>query len=161
MTHFRSLMLLAAVAVVAVGLNHVGALSHEASAAVPTAAAQQAIADEALAAPKWQALVWTVDGGSSIGYCVTSKNQTLELQQPILTEYCYRTCATTTCTADCTKDWRPALISLSPQFPADAGPTYLLASGKIEMGSDLCVAARALDAGNPALNLFLHTGNLK
>lgn len=138
----NALMLVATVALIAVGLN-------------------QLAPKEAEAAPKYQALIYANDGGSSVGSCVTSKFQTMQLQSLTGTQYCYRTATTSAgCTADCTTDWRPLKPTVAN---SDAGSgtltTYKFDSEPIQMGNDLCICASALDAGNPALGMFLLTKN--
>lgn len=158
MTRIRSLMMIAVVvSAVAASLFAVGLLPPS----------------NAIAAEKWQAVLTSTDGGATNVACLTSTQQTVRFQPiasttvPNGTAFCYKTCATSTCVPDCTKDFilnRPSQTlqtsdaGISGYSIANAPPT---SSEPIQLAADKCVVAWALDGGNPNANLYLSTKNLQ
>ncbi len=152
------MMMLCAAALVlaAVGLNRAGVLPSEAHASA-----------------KYQAnLTW--DGGAtgvSQVASVTGKNQTIQFQPvksvalPNGSQFCYRTCATSTCVPDCTKDviLNAPIVNYQVADAGNVGFTVLsypqLPLEPIQMGADQYLAISSLDAGNPNVNLHLITKN--
>lgn len=147
-----------------------------ADAAVPTGQAAQAVTDATLAAPKW-AVTLTTDGGSS-GLtqvaCLSSINQTIQLEVapaanfPGGPEYCFKTCTTSTCVPDCTKDFMVNVATTETESMQDAGTTFggivrqkhpSINSDLYPLGQDKCIAAMAADAGQVRVRVFYHTKN--
>lgn len=144
------LPLIAALALVAFGLNQVGVLPAKAHAA-----------------PKWQATLAATDAGASNVACLDAgigNAAVVVLQSTTGTEYCFKTCPTSTCAPDCTKDFRPnqSIYENSSPDSGLVGTTTEIqrerTTAPIAMGLDRCIVAKALDAGSPAVNLFLLTG---
>ncbi len=164
----KTLMMFAAVAVIAAGLRIAGMLPPSAHAAPP--AISQAVSQEIFGSSKWQATL-NGDGGSSgvsFPYCLSFTNQTVSLETQTNNTFCYRTCTTASCTADCTKDKtinRPILGFTTPDSGVNPGTTTeqwgTFSSGKIELALDKCISVSTLDGGNAGVRVFLETANPK
>lgn len=182
---YSGLILVATLLTVGVGLNRAGVFPPAAEAAVPSSSVRDAVAGAALGAAKFSVnLTW--DGGATGTSQVkcftntaggTSINQTIQFQavaspaMPTGTAFCYKTCTSSTCVPDCSKD---VVLNktLSTFQVADAGQTgytfvapglayngILGLSEPIPMGNDTCVVVSAVDAGNPNVNLYTVTSN--
>lgn len=157
MSRIRSLMLLAATALVGVALaTHEGKLP--------------SLVSVAEAASKWQATLTSTDAGPTNVVCLSSPYQTIRLESIDNTPYCYKTCTSSTCVPDCLKDFRvnKAVVDL---WTPDSGVTQAgfsvynaqrLYTDPIPMGTDKCVVAIGVDGGsNPGVRVFLETQNPK
>lgn len=150
------LITVAALAVVAFGLNHAGVLPSQAEAAA-----------------KYQAtLTW--DGGAtgiSRQASVNGRNQTIQFSPnkgattPNGMQFCYKTCATAPCVPDCTKDMvlNAPVVNYAVADAGAVGYTNLiyptLPLPPIEMGADQYFAISSVDAGDPNVNWYLITKN--
>ena len=141
-------------------------------AMAPASSIRDAAAKTVTTASKWQATL-SGDGGAagtsynSAAYSVTlQKFSVISLETQTGDLYCYKTCPTSACLADCTKDKTANRTRVNLSTP-DSGLyegrwEYQAAdfnSGPIQMGHDVVVSVMNPDGGNPAVRLYLETKN--